>query len=47
METYNGIFSYAGMPWDDVERSMRLFARRVMPELKAVAPADVALARPA
>ncbi|MGH7894818.1 MAG: LLM class flavin-dependent oxidoreductase, partial [Candidatus Binatia bacterium] len=36
METYNGLFSYAGMPWEDVERSMRLFAREVMPQLKAV-----------
>ena len=36
METYNGIFSYAGMPWADAERSMRLFAREVMPRLKAI-----------
>jgi alkanesulfonate monooxygenase SsuD/methylene tetrahydromethanopterin reductase-like flavin-dependent oxidoreductase (luciferase family) len=36
METYNGVFSYAGMPWDDVEGSMRLFAREVMPRLKAL-----------
>jgi alkanesulfonate monooxygenase SsuD/methylene tetrahydromethanopterin reductase-like flavin-dependent oxidoreductase (luciferase family) len=36
METYNGVFSYAGMPWDDVEGSMRLFAREVMPQLKAL-----------
>jgi alkanesulfonate monooxygenase SsuD/methylene tetrahydromethanopterin reductase-like flavin-dependent oxidoreductase (luciferase family) len=35
-ETFNGIFSYAGMPWADAERSMRLFARDVMPRLKAV-----------
>ena len=38
METYNGIFSYAGMPWADAERSMRLFARDVMPRLKALSP---------
>jgi len=31
---YNGIFSYAGMPWDDAEANMRLFAREVMPRLK-------------
>ena len=31
---YNGLFSYAGMPWDEAERNMRLFAREVMPELK-------------
>jgi hypothetical protein len=47
MAHYNGIFSYAGMPWDDAERSMRLFAREVMPALKAFDPADVALAQPA
>ena len=36
MESYNGLFSYAGMPWADAERNMRLFAREVMPQLKAV-----------
>jgi hypothetical protein len=40
MDTFNGIFSYAGMPWADAERSMRLFARAVLPELKAVPPAS-------
>ena len=34
-ETYIGVFSYAGMPWDEAERSMRLFAEEVMPALKA------------
>jgi len=29
-----GVFSYAGMPYDEVERNIRLFAREVMPELK-------------
>jgi alkanesulfonate monooxygenase SsuD/methylene tetrahydromethanopterin reductase-like flavin-dependent oxidoreductase (luciferase family) len=29
-----GVFSYAGMPIEDAERSLRLFAREVMPELK-------------
>ena len=33
---YNGVFSYAGMPYDDAERSMRLFATTVMPRLKAL-----------
>jgi alkanesulfonate monooxygenase SsuD/methylene tetrahydromethanopterin reductase-like flavin-dependent oxidoreductase (luciferase family) len=47
MAHYNGIFSYAGMPWADAEHSMRLFAREVMPALKAFDPADVALAQPA
>ena len=32
-------FSYGGMPYDDAERSMRLFASEVMPELKKFDPA--------
>src|SRR5256886_17036904 len=31
---YIGVFSYAGMPYEDAERNMRLFAKDVMPELK-------------
>jgi alkanesulfonate monooxygenase SsuD/methylene tetrahydromethanopterin reductase-like flavin-dependent oxidoreductase (luciferase family) len=31
---YIGVFSYAGMPYDDAEANMRLFAREVMPALK-------------
>ena len=31
-------FSYGGMPYDDAERSMRLFASEVMPELKKFEP---------
>jgi hypothetical protein len=31
---YVGVFSYAGMPYDDAERNMRLFAREVMPALQ-------------
>jgi alkanesulfonate monooxygenase SsuD/methylene tetrahydromethanopterin reductase-like flavin-dependent oxidoreductase (luciferase family) len=31
---FNGVFSYAGMPWDEAERNMRLFARELLPELK-------------
>lgn len=27
-------FSYAGMPWEEAERNMRLFAAEVLPELK-------------
>ena len=37
-ETFVGVFSYAGMPYDEAERNMRLFARTVVPELKKVAP---------
>ena len=29
-----GLFSYAGMPYDEAERNMRLFAAEVRPELK-------------
>ena len=33
---YVGVFSYAGMPPDEAERNMRLFAAEVMPELAKV-----------
>ena len=36
---YVGVFSYAGMPHADAERSMRLFAEKVMPRLKEFKPA--------
>jgi alkanesulfonate monooxygenase SsuD/methylene tetrahydromethanopterin reductase-like flavin-dependent oxidoreductase (luciferase family) len=35
---YVGVFSYAGMPYDEAERNMRLFAAEVMPELKTLGP---------
>lgn len=31
---YNGIFSYAGLPWDAAEANLRLFAREVKPRLE-------------
>jgi alkanesulfonate monooxygenase SsuD/methylene tetrahydromethanopterin reductase-like flavin-dependent oxidoreductase (luciferase family) len=31
---FTGVFSYAGMPWDEAERNVGLFAKEVMPELK-------------
>lgn len=31
---FTGVFSYAGMPWEDAESNVSLFAREVMPELK-------------
>ncbi len=31
---YNGVFSYGGMPYADVEKSLRLFAKDVLPELR-------------
>ena len=40
-ETFIGVFSYAGMPHAEAERSMRLFAREVMPELQQVQPAAI------
>jgi alkanesulfonate monooxygenase SsuD/methylene tetrahydromethanopterin reductase-like flavin-dependent oxidoreductase (luciferase family) len=40
-EHFVGVFSYAGMPWEDAERNMRLFASEVAPALRAV-PAAVA-----
>jgi alkanesulfonate monooxygenase SsuD/methylene tetrahydromethanopterin reductase-like flavin-dependent oxidoreductase (luciferase family) len=33
-ETFVGVFSYAGMPIAEAERSMRLFAQEVMPQLQ-------------
>jgi len=33
-ETFVGVYSYAGMPSDEAEHSIRLFARTVMPELQ-------------
>jgi alkanesulfonate monooxygenase SsuD/methylene tetrahydromethanopterin reductase-like flavin-dependent oxidoreductase (luciferase family) len=35
---FNAVFSYAGMPYDDAERSMRMFAAEVMPEVKRLPP---------
>jgi alkanesulfonate monooxygenase SsuD/methylene tetrahydromethanopterin reductase-like flavin-dependent oxidoreductase (luciferase family) len=39
-EAFTGVFSYAGMPYDTAEASMRLFAEEVMPELKKLEPAE-------
>ena len=44
---YNGVFSYAGMPYEDAERNMRLFARTVMPRLQALDDAPLGIRRPA
>ena len=32
--SFNGVFSYAGMPWAEAERNIRLFASDVLPRLK-------------
>ncbi len=34
--TFVGAFSYGGMPYDEAERNLRLFAREVMRALRAV-----------
>lgn len=34
------MFSYAGMPYEDAEASLRRFAREVMPELKKHVPIE-------
>ncbi len=44
---YMGVFSYAGMPHDEADRNMKLFAREVMPELQRLAPAYDRLGAPA
>jgi alkanesulfonate monooxygenase SsuD/methylene tetrahydromethanopterin reductase-like flavin-dependent oxidoreductase (luciferase family) len=33
-EHFVGVFSYAGMPYPEAERNMRLFAKEVMPQLQ-------------
>jgi alkanesulfonate monooxygenase SsuD/methylene tetrahydromethanopterin reductase-like flavin-dependent oxidoreductase (luciferase family) len=35
-DTFVGAFSYAGMPYEESERNLRLFAREVMPALQQV-----------
>jgi alkanesulfonate monooxygenase SsuD/methylene tetrahydromethanopterin reductase-like flavin-dependent oxidoreductase (luciferase family) len=48
-EHFVGVFSYAGMAYDEAERNMRLFAKEVMPPLQqlpaGVSPAPVTAAR--
>ena len=41
-ETFSGVFSYAGMPYDMAEKSLRLFAAEVLPRLKAHQPVRAA-----
>jgi len=48
-ETFVGVFSYAGMPYDEAERNLRLFASEVMPVLHGgpdMAPKPPALVAP-
>jgi alkanesulfonate monooxygenase SsuD/methylene tetrahydromethanopterin reductase-like flavin-dependent oxidoreductase (luciferase family) len=44
---FNGVFSYAGMPWAEAERNMRLFASAVAPRLRALDALPLGAARPA
>jgi alkanesulfonate monooxygenase SsuD/methylene tetrahydromethanopterin reductase-like flavin-dependent oxidoreductase (luciferase family) len=46
-EHFIGVFSYAGMPSAEAERSMRLFARDVRPELQKLAPGVHRTVKPA
>jgi hypothetical protein len=46
-EHYVGVFSYAGMPWDEAERNVRLFAREVMPALQCLGTGPAAPRRAA
>ena len=39
-EAFTAVFSYAGMPYDIAEASMRLFAAEVMPELRKHVPIE-------
>ena len=41
-ETFTGVFSYAGMPYDLAEQNLRLFASDVLPRLKAHASVKAA-----
>jgi len=41
-ETFTGVFSYAGMPYEMAEQNLRLFASEVMPKLKTIVPAKAA-----
>jgi len=37
-QAFVGVFSFAGMPYEEAERSIRLFAREVMPALQKLDP---------
>jgi alkanesulfonate monooxygenase SsuD/methylene tetrahydromethanopterin reductase-like flavin-dependent oxidoreductase (luciferase family) len=43
-DSFLGVFRFGGMPLVDAERSMRLFAREVMPELQAMSPVSARIA---
>ena len=35
-DAFTGVFSYAGMPWEEAERNLRLFSEAVVPGLHAL-----------
>ncbi len=39
-DAFSGVFSYADMPWDVAESSLRLFAEHVLPRLQALPPVE-------
>lgn len=41
---FNGVFSYAGMPFADAEASLKLYAKEVLPQVKRLHHAPVSLA---
>ena len=43
-ERFVALFGYAGMPFEEAESSMRLFAREVMPELNKLGESDAQVA---
>jgi len=45
-DAYMAVCSYAGMPYDEAERNMQLFAGEVLPELKRLPPAYERLGAP-
>ncbi len=46
-DTFVGVFSYAGMPYDEAERNLRLFAAEVMPALQKLGLGSSPARRPA
>ena len=41
---FNGVFSYAGMPFADAEASLKLYAKEVLPQVKRLHHAPISLA---
>jgi alkanesulfonate monooxygenase SsuD/methylene tetrahydromethanopterin reductase-like flavin-dependent oxidoreductase (luciferase family) len=46
-DAFMAVCSYGGMPYDEAQRNLSLFAREVMPELKKLAPAYERMGVPA